>query len=84
MRRVAQRALLVCALGAGLAACGGNGDNQAVTPPVGVTPVGMPQENQFGSGFATDYRASVLTNPATPVTDDIIPLSLTTNPVALK
>jgi hypothetical protein len=75
-----KRTLLVCGMGSGLAACGGNsGDASAPAPPPPV--VVMPQENQFGAAFATDYRASPMSNPVTPVPGDIIPLSLTTNPV---
>ncbi len=81
MKRIVQRALLVAMMGAGLASCGGNGGDAATTPPVVVPPAPAPQENQFGTAFATDFRASPTSAPATPADGDIIPLSLTTNPV---
>lgn len=82
MKRFIQRAAIVAAMGSGLAACGGNSSNAiapttAPTPPITVTR----QEDQFGTNFGTAYRTSVTAAPITPADGDIIPLSLTTNPV---
>lgn len=66
-----------------LAGCGGD-NNQAAAPPpappVVVAP--PPQENAFGANFGTAFRASPnAAAPATPADGDIVPLSLTTDPV---
>ena len=66
-----------------LAACGGNkGGDTAVAPPVTVvTP--PPQENAFGANFAAAFRASPTAEPIVPADGDIIPLSLTTDPITV-
>ena len=80
MKRILPRAVLVAAMSAGLAACG-NDSGSAVATPVPPPVVATPQENQFGTNFANAYRASGTSAPITPADGDIIPLSLTTNPV---
>jgi hypothetical protein len=63
-----------------LSACGSSNNPTAPTaPPVVVVP--SAQENAFGANFGTAFRASNTAAPTTPVDGDIIPLSLTTNPV---
>lgn len=80
MRPAVRRALLVALMASGLAACGnGSGSDTPAPPPPPV--VATPQENQFGANFATAYRAANTSAPITPADGDIIPLSLTTNPV---
>jgi len=79
------RITTVALLASGVAACGGDG-NSASTPsttPAVITPAAK-QETLFGAGFATSYEQSPTATPTTPVDGDIIPLSLTTEPVTLK
>ena len=83
MKRIIERAVLVAAMGSGLAACGNSGGNASAPAPPPPPIVVQRQEDQFGANFATDFRAGSTANPATPANGDIIPLSLTTNPVNL-
>ncbi len=79
------RIATVALLASGVAACGGDG-NSASTPPTTptvITPAAK-QETLFGAGFATSYQQSPTATPTTPVDGDIIPLSLTTEPVTLN
>lgn len=80
MKLFIQRAALVAVLGSGVAACGGSGSD-ATAPPPPPPPVVVHQEDQFGTAFGVDFRASPMSNPVTPAPGDIVPLSLTTNPV---
>lgn len=70
-----------------LAACG-DGNQSTVTPPVTPPPVVVPPpapklEDQFGTNFGIAYRADPNTDAKDPAPGDIVPLSLTTDPVAL-
>lgn len=70
---------LLGATAMGLTACGGGGS-------IGVTPPPSPPpslESKFGTGFATDFDAAANSQPAKPVASDIIPLSLTAQPIPL-
>ncbi len=68
---------LAVAAGA-LAACGGSGVQ--VAPP----PQPKPNlEDMFGTGFGIDFRANANSEPVVPMASDIIPLSLTTEPIPL-
>ena len=80
------RVATVVALGGLAAACGGNDDPEPVPPPVIVPPPVpvAPQEDQFGTAFGAAFRASATAAPVTPADGNIVPLSLTTNPVALR
>lgn len=80
MKRIIARAALVAAAASGLAGCGSSGGN-AVAPPPPAVVVPAPQEDQFGAVFGTAFRASFTATPITPADGNIIPLSLTTNPV---
>ncbi len=82
MSRILHRAILVTALGSGLAACGSN-NSSSPAPPAPPPVVVAPQENQFGAAFGVAFRASPTSTPVSPVDGDIVPLSLTTNPVNL-
>lgn len=63
-----------------LSACGSSSNNTAPpAPPVVVAPT--PQENAFGANFGTAFRAASTATPIVPADGDIIPLSLTTEPV---
>jgi len=82
------RGTLLLALGAGLASCGSNNNNTVTTPPPIATPPAPPvqvakQEDQFGSVFATDFRAMMNGEPATVNDGDIVAISLTTEPVMI-
>ena len=61
-----------------LAACSGGGSSMAVSPPPPPPPA--PQEDFFGTGFGTDFRAMANSTPAVPKPGDIIPVSYTTEP----
>ncbi len=76
------RLTLIAGAALALAGCGGGNSNTsvAVTPP----PVVVPSlQSQFGAQFAVDFSASSTGTPAKPPAGDIIPLSLTTAPIAL-
>lgn len=78
------RIFAIAILGSLAAACGGGGNDtpEQVPPPV-VVPPAAPQEDQFGAAFGAAFRASTTAAPATPADGNIVPLSLTTNPVNL-
>ena len=65
-----------------LAACSGGGSSMAVSPPPPPPPA--PQEDFFGTGFGTDFRAMANSTPAVPKPGDIIPVSYTTEPQPIK
>lgn len=64
-----------------LAACGGGADNTTPPPPPVTTVV---QEDTFGVAFGTAFRADPNSTPIEPKDGDIVPLSLTTEPVDIK
>lgn len=64
-----------------LAACGSGGDSGAPPPP---PPVVVAQEDTFGLVFGTAFRADANSTPIEPKDGDIVPLSLTTEPTAIK
>lgn len=71
---------LATGLAALLSACGGGGGSTStpVTPP---TVVATGQEDKFGTKFGQDFRADPNSEPA-PVNDtDIVPVTLTDNPI---
>lgn len=78
--------LLVAVATVGLSACGGGGNSTPTTPPV-VPPVVVPVpkiEDQFGSCFATRFRADANTKATDPVPcPDLPPLSLTSKALAI-
>lgn len=79
--RIALITTAVVLLGAGVSACGGGGKGMkvAVTPPVSA-----PFEDQFGaSGFGPGFRAGANTEPRDVAPGDVIPVSLTAEPVTL-
>ena len=65
-----------------LAACGGGADN--TTPPPPPPPTTVVQEDTFGVAFGTAFRTDANGAPIEPKDGDIIPLSLTTEPVDVK
>ena len=73
----------IVALGllAGLAACSNN--NPTPAPPPVVVPPAAKLEDQFGANFGIAYRADPLSEAKDPAPGDIIPLSLTAEPVPL-
>lgn len=75
-----KRNLLAMALiGSTLAGCGSSIDDDA--PPMVVQPR---QEDQFGANFGTAFRADANSEPRTPADGDIVPVSLTTEPVPIN
>ena len=68
-----------------LAACGGSGDGGSTppSPPPPPTTVSA-QEDTFGLAFGMAFRADTNGTPIEPQDGDIIPLSLTTEPVDIK
>ena len=75
------RAALLLAAAAALSACGGGSKttSSAAAPAVVVAPA-LP-ENAIGASFGTAFRASETAAPVMPADGDILPLSLTTDPV---
>lgn len=65
-----------------LTACGG-GDKSAVAPAPPVVVAPAPQENAFGANFGAAFRVPDTGAPVIPADGDIIPLSLTTEPVKI-
>ena len=63
-----------------LAACSGGADDPAPPPP----PTTVVQEDKFGAVFGTAFRADANSTAIEPTDGDIIPLSLTTEPVDIK
>lgn len=64
-----------------LAACGGGADDTTPPPP---PPTTVAQEDSVGVVFGTAFRADPNSPPIEPKDGDIIPLSLTTEPVDIK
>ena len=67
-----------------LVACGGSGDggDSGAAPPPPTTVAA--QEDTFGVAFGMAFRADANGTPIEPKDGDIIPLSLTTEPVDIK
>lgn len=82
MRKTYWRIAAVAMLAGGLSACGSSNSTAPVTPPV-VVPPAPKLEDQFGTNFGIAYRGSITAEATDPKAGDIIPLSLTTEPVAL-
>lgn len=75
-----KRNLLALALiGSTLAGCGNSVDDD--TPPMMVQPR---QEDQFGANFGAAFRADANSEPRTPADGDIVPVSLTAEPVTIN
>ena len=81
-KQLVQRALIGTALALPLAACGGGGGSSGgdtvITPPVVVTTA---QEDKFGIPFGMDFRAAMNSDPASVSDGDIVPVSLSTEPI---
>lgn len=80
-KQLIQRALLGTALALPLAACGGGGgggSDSVIAPPVVVKTA---QEDKFGVQFGIDFRASMNSEPASVNDGDIVPVSLTNEPI---
>ncbi len=79
MSRTLLTAAVIVLLGASLSACGGGGGPGAtVTPP---PPARF--DAQFGANFSTDFQASNNSEPHAVAAGDVIPVSLTAEPVPL-
>lgn len=81
MRNYKWRIVAAAMLVGGLAACGNNNTPSSITQPPPMPAAKL--EDQFGAGFGVAYRADPNTDPKDPMASDIIPLSLTTDPVAI-
>ena len=79
-KQLVQRALIGTALALPLAACGGGGggSDSVITPPVVIKTL---QEDKFGVQFGTDFRAAMNSDPVSVNDGDIVPVSLTTDPI---
>ena len=79
-KQLIQRALLGTALALPLAACGGGGggSDSVIAPPIVVKTA---QEDKFGVQFGIDFRASMNSEPASVNDGDIVPDSLTNEPI---
>lgn len=64
-----------------LAACSGGSDNTPPPPPPVTT---VAQEDTFGVAFGTAFRADPNAAPIEPKDGDIIPLSVTAEPINIK
>ena len=81
MKRKSLNLLLFAVPISTLAACGGDADNTTPPPPPPTTVV---QEDTFGVAFGTAFRADTNGTAIEPKDGDVIPLSLTTEPVDVK
>lgn len=81
MKRKCLNLLLLTIPVTALAACGSSGDNSAPPPP---PPTVVAQEDTFGVAFGTAFRTDANGTPIEPKDGDIIPLSLTAEPVDVK
>jgi len=77
------RGLIVAVLSTAVAACGGGGgggdrDEVVIQPPVISNPL-----NVFGVAFATAFNASANSEPVSVGDEDIIPISLTDEPIEI-
>ena len=83
-KQLIQRALIGTALALPLAACGGGGgggsggSDTVIAPP---TVIKTAQEDKFGVQFGIDFRASMNSEPASVNDGDIVPVSLTNEPI---
>ena len=84
MTRILRTAAVLALIAGGLAACDSGSSNTAVdvTPPA-PPPVSAPVEDSLGVAFGVAFRANPNTDPRDPGEADIIPVSFTTEPVAI-
>lgn len=78
MKRKLLISLGILTLGASLSACGGGGGSKMTTTP---PPAAAKFEDQFGTKFATDFRAGPNTEPADVAAGDVIAVNPTAEPV---
>lgn len=78
------RAYVPIALALSLAACGGGGGGGGGTsdkPGAPTTVITTAQEDRFGVGFGIAFRAPLNSEPVNVNDGDIVPVSLTTEPI---
>ena len=80
--RWVMRGLLAGGLALSVAGCGGGGGSSSSggSPVV----VATPQEDKFGTMFGIDFRAVANSEPANVSDGDIVPVSLTTEPITIN
>lgn len=83
MKRKNLNLLLFAVIVSTLAACG-SADKSAPPPPPPAPPPVVLQENAFGAVFGMAFRADADATPIEPRDGDIIPLSLTTEPIEVR
>lgn len=76
------RVSLAAGLGLAVSACGGGTSSSSMTAPTAVATTA--QEAKFGTKFASDYDAVANSEPANVSDGDIVPVSLTTEPIAVN
>lgn len=83
MMRWLARGLMAGGLALSVSGCGGGGGSSSstTTPPVVVS---TPQEDKFGTMFGIDFRATADSEPANVSDSDIVPVSLTTEPITIQ
>ncbi len=77
-RLINARTLIIVAVGAAVASCGGGGGGGDDDPDDTTTTL---QEDSFGLSFGAAFRADPNTEPSDPGPGDIIPVSLTSEPI---
>lgn len=82
MKRICQIGLLALAEST-LVACGDSKNMGTATAAPLTVVAPAPQETAFGANFGTAFTAPQTATPVTPADGDIVPLSLTTNPIAI-
>lgn len=66
-----------------LSACGGGGGGKGSTPVTPPTVVTTGQEDKFGTKFGQYFRADMNSEPSPVADTDIVPISLTDEPIAI-
>ena len=90
MTRKLGKLILISILVSGIAACKPKNNGAAPTPPppVGTTPppatppaAPLTVAQQLGAAFATLFAAASATEPKDPAAGDLVPVSVTTEPI---
>jgi len=82
MTKLLRNAVVAVSMGSALVACGNNSSAPPAPAPV-TPPVAAKLEDGFGTGFGMAFRMDANIDAKDPVAGDLIPLSLTTEPVTI-